>query len=795
MKKRFLIILIIIFTSILIPETEIVENVEVDWWILPVFAVDKNDDSVADLTSNDLEVFINGMVVKEFTIYKREFNVERGEEERSEMKNVPLKRKIAFLIFDTAFSAMDNLGRSIAIAKDLIAKGSDTTSFVVMVVEAYAGLQYKGGPESDKDILYAIIDKEVKINERGRSLEPAITAIHGAQISGNKGEKYSEEDVAFLSDEITSSLRNTNKNFFFSFESLYYSLNQISDHKFIYFFSEGLSFWSRKSSRHSEEQYFRDLKRSADFMGQSGSVIFVINPSGYESGEITQTGGGFAGMRAGPDSLKYIASESGGRYLRGNKKDLSERFEKMNRAYYEVAFSDTGIPEGGTGEIEIRSKRKDVRLHSLRKLEKRKKYSQMKKIEKEVLALNLLGSSSLFKPTLSIRGFTVISRSVRKDHTDVKLELPGDYERKYVDLFIIDTDPETGITESVKMVKKPVPGNLVNLEISGGNRERKKLVLIDEKNNIAYVEGVIDFDERLMKQLVSMNRKFDEKIGKVTEQQKSELKKVLMGAADYCSNLENAAFHFVCREDIEELLKVIRRGFSSTRETFNPQTGIMVRSREPGAPPRKSLVSNLKHRYIYDYQLIVDKGKITEQRRILKGKEKDRAASGSSLNVDSFLSRKIVLSPISILGIANQGRYKFRYVKQDRVDGAEAIQIEVFPKKLDQSESIYGTIWIDASDHSIIRIEVNPVSIGGFTTLMKLASDLGSILDVKCTIDFGLKRNGIRFPTRVRIRELYHGGDFLKRVMRMNSWEKSRITYRYLDYKFFEVDTEVKVQK
>ena len=78
---------------------------------------------------------------------------------------------------------------------------------------------------------------------------------------------------------------------------------------------------------------------------------------------------------------------------------------------------------------------------------------------------------------------------------------------------------------------------------------------------------------------------------------------------------------------------------------------------------------------------------------------------------------------------------------------------------------------------------------------MKFASDIGSILDVKCTINFGLKRNGIRFPTQVRIRELYHGGDFLKRVMRMFSWEKSRTTYKYLDYKFFEVDTEVKLQK
>ncbi|MCK5005113.1 MAG: hypothetical protein KAS21_08490, partial [Candidatus Aminicenantes bacterium] len=347
MKKILSIILFLIVSFNVIPEKKVVENVEVDWWILPVFAIDKDDNSVLDLKNGDIEIFINNRKIKNFTLYKRDFNVEKEKVIKTEVKKRPLKRKIAFLIFDVAFTALENLGRSKAIAKDLIAKGSDSTSFVIMIVDPYAGLQYKAGPETDKEILNAIIDKEVTINERARSIEPAVTAISGAQITGKRGSKYGAGGMAFLSDEITSSLRNTNKSFYFSFESLYYALNQITDNKFIYFFSEGLSFWSRKSSKHSEEQYFRDLKKSADYMGQSGSVIFVINPNGFESGDInTRSGGGFSRIQAGPDSLKYIASESGGRYLRGNKKDLSERFEKMNKAYYEIAFSDTGIPDG-----------------------------------------------------------------------------------------------------------------------------------------------------------------------------------------------------------------------------------------------------------------------------------------------------------------------------------------------------------------------------------------------------------------------------------------------------------------
>jgi len=787
------IIIILIFTSLLFPEKTIVESVDVDWWILPVFAVDKNDNSVLDLKDNDIEVLINGRVINSFTIYKRDFNIEKVKKPTASVQKAPLKKKIAFLIFDIAFTTLDNLGRSVSIAKDLIAKGSDSTAFVVMIVDPYAGLQYKGGPETDKDILNRIIDKEVTINERARSVQPAVAAISGAQVSGRKGNKYGPGGVAFLSEEITSSLRNSNQNFYFSFESLYYSLNQITDNKFIYFFSEGLSFWSRKSARHSEEMYFRSLKKAADMMGQSGSVIFVINPKGFDDSEIT--GGEFSGLQVGDDSLKYLASESGGKYFRGNKKDLAERFEKMNRAYYEVAFSDTGMPDGGIGEIEVRSKRDGVVLHSLKKIEKKKNYSQMNKIEKEMLAMNLLDRNTMFKPPVKIRGFKVLSEVQKKDKKFIKLRLPGKYKRKYVDLFIITTGDEKGSIDSIKMEKKLVPGDIVNISIPIKRPENGKIVLIDEKNNIAYVEGVLDFGERLVKELMSKSSKFDKKVRSVKEKDREELKKLLLGAADYCDRLENAAFHFICKEDIEERLQFIRRARSEKRESFNPNTGIMIRTRDPGAPPRKSRVQKFKQRFIYDYQLIFDKGKVTEQRKIIKGKRKEKKGASGSLKVESFLSKKIVLIPISILEILNQGRYKFRFVKRDVVDGVKTDLIEVFPKKLDQADSIYGKVWIDIEDNSILKVEVNPLSIGGLTSLMKLASDLGSILDVKCTIDYGLKREGIRFPTRVRIRERYHGGDFLKRVMRMPSWEKSRTTYTYRDYKFFEVDTEVILDK
>ena len=104
-------------------------------------------------------------------------------------------------------------------------------------------------------------------------------------------------------------------------------------------------------------------------------------------------------------------------------------------------------------------------------------------------------------------------------------------------------------------------------------------------------------------------------------------------------------------------------------------------------------------------------------------------------------------------------------------------------------------MWIDKGDNSIMKIDVNPVSIGGFKDMYKFSKLSGSILDVKCRIEFGLKRDGIRFPTSVTINERYHGGKFLRRKLGVNSWERSKISYKYTDYQFFDVNTEVKIEK
>ena len=89
-------------------------------------------------------------------------------------------------------------------------------------------------------------------------------------------------------------------------------------------------------------------------------------------------------------------------------------------------------------------------------------------------------------------------------------------------------------------------------------------------------------------------------------------------------------------------------------------------------------------------------------------------------------------------------------------------------------------------------MSVNPVSVGGYTNLLKLARYYNSKLILTCRIDFFKKRNGIRFPTQVLIREVYSGGRELMKVVRKMHWERSKTTYKFADYKFFDVTATTK---
>jgi len=118
---------------------------------------------------------------------------------------------------------------------------------------------------------------------------------------------------------------------------------------------------------------------------------------------------------------------------------------------------------------------------------------------------------------------------------------------------------------------------------------------------------------------------------------------------------------------------------------------------------------------------------------------------------------------------------------------------EIIPKYQEEENSIYGNVWIDLEDYSILKIEADPRSINGYQSLKNLEKRLNARLFLTLEIQFDEVRNGIRFPTEVLLLEKYKGGRYVSTYKGSEGWERNRTTFSYTDYRFFDVKVEVSI--
>ena len=129
-------------------QERIVEEVSVNWWQVPVFAVDKAGNPVTDLEAGDIEVRLNGQSVPAFTLNKREFDVTEikagatAEKPAAAPPPPLLKEKAVFLLFDLALSSEASTTEAKKIAKKIIMDTKEDTHFFIMKIDAFAGLLY-----------------------------------------------------------------------------------------------------------------------------------------------------------------------------------------------------------------------------------------------------------------------------------------------------------------------------------------------------------------------------------------------------------------------------------------------------------------------------------------------------------------------------------------------------------------------------------------------------------------------------------------------------------------------------
>ncbi|MCP5053456.1 MAG: hypothetical protein GY940_40195, partial [bacterium] len=201
--------------------------------------------------------------------------------------------------------------------------------------------------------------------------------------------------------------------------------------------------------------------------------------------------------------------------------------------------------------------------------------------------------------------------------------------------------------------------------------------------------------------------------------------------------------------------------------------------------------------YAFGYRLIKKGGRITEERQWLSTGDKNKPllTADQVVKPTAFFTQRAIFSPITMLARNRQSRYEYRFLGYETSKGRSAAVIEAIPKYQEEMHSIYGKVWIDRQDYSILKIEADPRSIKGYTALKELGKKMKTNLQLSLEIEFDNLSNGIRFPTKVSMAERYKGGRYISKLKGSNGWLRNRTVFLYSDYRFFNVNVEVTVDE
>jgi hypothetical protein len=393
------------------------EEVTVRWWLVPVYAVDKTGAPVLNLAPEDLEVYIKGLRVEPFSLIKKQFQVtQTGKREAAAPKPVaPAQKKMVFLVFDAAFSPYNQLAKAKAIADTVIAQSDKSAQYVLMSIEPFAGLNYITGPTRDLNLLARCM----KVFVAGKKQDYLLQAsemdrgeIHNARPGGGRSPFSrlggARKSIIGGSDVEARNLWRDYRRVAGSYTSALMTLNLVLGYfkeysKVVYLYSCGIpsdAFLDRtetptKPARPGEPESqvseveltfdavsYDRLKTIGKLLNKSGALLFLVNPSGTWISESDKD--------SGEQSLRMLATESGGRYFEGAEKQISQEVNNMEGGYYEISFPDKPEYEGQELSFEIRSVKPDIQIFTVRRVGREKTFADMSELEKEVLVLNIL---------------------------------------------------------------------------------------------------------------------------------------------------------------------------------------------------------------------------------------------------------------------------------------------------------------------------------------------------------------------------------------------------------------------
>lgn len=499
-KKRLLIFTLLIFIAgfCALPglngQSEKIEHdpleydVKVNAHIVPVFAVDKDGNPVHDLKENEIELYVNKKRVDllSFTRFSVSEKAPGGPAvQKTEPAETPVEKpaakehseRIIFIIIDGVTNTKDGAKNSKKIAHGIIQAGKPGDAFIILTANIHRGFKYIIGPEKNKTLLAETLDK-VYLDPRWLVYIPRanVTPLAGMGMRHNSGDVEFNATISRVRRNLSRADRmqyiGILTRFSYSLRDLKYALKTIRWPKMIYLISGGvreISGTGLNVSHGYTRKYYELLKESAIGINEGGALLYMINPIMIHRHA--------RGVR---NAAKYMSKIGNAKCIAGNNlPDILTKVKKNTEAYYELAFALTAKHKDRFN-IKVKSKRKGIRLNTLRHGEKSKSYVQMNKTQKKLFALNVIlgGSWSRVMGKISQARLNPVDPNTgKKKKIGVDVHIPAELQNKELDFFTLSVDPKT-LEADIELVQKKA-GSLSNVEVKLKKGRRHFVVVVE----------------------------------------------------------------------------------------------------------------------------------------------------------------------------------------------------------------------------------------------------------------------------------------------------------------------------
>jgi hypothetical protein len=257
-----------------------------------------------------------------------------------------------------------------------------------------------------------------------------------------------------------------------------------------------------------------------------------------------------------------------------------------------------------------------------------------------------------------------------------------------------------------------------------------------------------------------------------------DLPELLRKAAVYCRKLEGSVLDFIAIEEIEEIIDPVTDGPSRLARLRDWRD---VRA----MPQGNSLTSSIKNSLVYDYQCVRSKGVIREARTLLTLNGIEVNEPNAPLRTSSMVYRNALLSPVNLFGAQAQGWYDYKEAGREELDGRPTVIIEVAPRPdVPVPLCRSGKAWFDAETLDLLKMEWTQMPTAHLEAFAERAARANGALRLSMQVEFSAEKSGLRFPSRLWIREAYirkSGREFVRAV--------TSVVFR--SFKFFTVETSV----